>query len=145
MMLLVGQRDPRWGFKPIAKSKSLIKDYGCTISCISMLSDWYSCYHDPWWMSQNLSFAVDKILWQSISEKLCFKWKWRQYGFDEKKITDSLAGKTTSCILQVHSNHWVVGIMRVFNKYYVADPWTKTRRWIDKSEISGSSHFDRAI
>jgi ABC-type bacteriocin/lantibiotic exporter with double-glycine peptidase domain len=144
MMLLLGQRDSRWASKPIGGSKITIGGYGCTITNLAMLSDWYGCYHDPAWMAKYLRFtAGGLLLWQSVSEKLCFKFQWRQYGYNEKRIMDSLAGKTTSCILQIHGNHWVVGIKKLFNKYYIADPWTKTRRWIDKSEISGSAHFDR--
>jgi hypothetical protein len=142
-MLLVGQRDPRWGFKPIGKSNTTIGQAGCTISSLSMLSDFYGCYKDPWWMSQNLSFLVDRILWNSITQKLCFKFIWRFYNYDEKRITDSLNGKTTSVLLQVHGNHWVVGIKKLGNYYYVADPWTKTRRFIHKSEISGGATFKK--
>jgi len=140
-MQLVGQRDPRWAGKTIGQSKSLIKDYGCTISCVSMLSDWCGCFRSPGWLAKNLRFLNDKILWQSVNEKLCFVWLWRQYGYNEQKITESLNGKKSSVILEVYKKHWVVGIRKVGNYYYVADPWYPKRRLIHKSAVSGSSHF----
>jgi hypothetical protein len=143
MMQLIGQRDVKWAGKTIGDSKSLIKDYGCTISGISMLSDWYGCFHDPGWMAKNLRFLRDLIIWASVEDKLCFKWVWRQYGYNEKRILDSLGGKTTSCLFQVYRRHWVVGIRKIGSYYWIADPWYPKRRMIHKSAISGSSHFDR--
>jgi hypothetical protein len=143
-MILLGQRDPKWGHKTIGNSNSLVKDFGCTITSLSMLSDWYGCYHDPGWMAKNLRFLNDLVLWQSVTEKLCFKFIWRQYGYNEQKIKDSLAGKTTSCLLQLQNRHWVVGIRKIGNYYWIADPWPPSRRLIHKSLISGSAHFDKA-
>ena len=142
-MTLYCQRDPKWAGKTIGNSNSTIGAYGCTISCIASLSSWYGCDHDPAWMAKNLRFLRDLVLWQSISEKLCFKWVWRQYGYNESKILASLGGKTTSCLLQVYSRHWVVGIRKVGWYYYVADPYTGKRRFYPASAISGSSHFDK--
>lgn len=144
-MLLVGQRDARWSFKPIGKSKTTIGQAGCVISSLSMLSDWYGCYHDPAWMSKYLSFKEDMILWPSITDKLCFKFIWRQYGYNENKILNSLDGKGSSVLLRLHEGaqtHWVVAIKKVLNQYWVADPWTKTRHFVPKSWITGSAHFD---
>jgi len=143
MMTLYCQRDNRWGGKTIGNSKSLIKDYGCTISAIASLSSWYGCDHDPAWMAKNLRFLNDLILWQSINEKLCFKWKWRAYGYQEKRILDSIKGETTSCILQVYSRHWVVGIKKIGNYYWVGDPFDGRRKFIHKKYITGSAHFDK--
>lgn len=142
-MTIYGQRDSRWGGKPIGNSKSLIRDFGCTISGVSMLSSFYGCDHNPEWMAKNLSFQVDKILWNSITEKLCFKFVWRFYKYDENQILPALAGKTTSCLLEVQKRHWVVGIKKVLNYYWVADPWTGTRRFIHKSLISGGATFKK--
>src|SRR4030042_4080380 len=132
MMKLIGQKDFRWADVTIGKSASKIKDYGCTISSVSMLSDWYNCFSDPAWLAKNLSFQVDLILWKSITEKLCFRWTWRQYGYDENKILQSLEGKTTSCILQIQKRHWVVGIRKVGSYYLVADPWVPNRHFYHK-------------
>lgn len=143
-MKLLGQRDGDWADVKIGKSNSSLYYYGCTITCISMLSSWYGCFKDPAWLAKNLRFQNDLILWQSIGEKLCFKWVWRQYGRNEEKIDASLAGKTTSCVLQINGNHWVVAVGKEGNNYRIADPWTRTYRTIPKSQITGSAHFDKA-
>lgn len=140
-MQLLGQRNIKWANVKIGKSNSLVKDYGCAITGISMLSSWYGCFKDPGWMAKNLRFLNDLILWQSVAEKLCFKFVWRQYGYHEQKIKDSLAGKKTSVLLQLQKRHWVVGIRKVGNYYFVADPYPPSRRLVHKSQISGSAHF----
>jgi len=142
-MILLRQGDPRWGFKTIGNSKSTLSQYGCTITSISMLSDWYKCFKDPSWLAKNLRFLNDLVIWQSVTEKLCFKFVWRQYGRNDAKILASLKGKNTSCLLQVYGRHWVVGIRKVGWYYYTADPYTGTRRWYPASAVSGSAHFSK--
>ena len=144
-MIIISQRDPRWGFKPIGKTRVLIKDKGCLITDLSMLSDWYGTYKDPSWMSKYLSFTDQALLlWNSItSSQLPLKFVWRFYNYDEKRIINALNGKTTSCVLQVHGNHWVVGIKKVLNYYWVADPWDAKRKLIHKSVISGGAVLDK--
>jgi len=142
-MTLYSQRDSRWANKKIGNSNSTIGALGCTISTIASLSSWYGCDHDPAWMAKYLRFLNDLILWQSVNEKLCFKWKWRQYGYNEQKILDSLNGETTSVIFQVYSRHWVVGIKKIGNYYWCGDPWDGKRKLFHKKYITGSSHFDK--
>ena len=141
-MKLLGQRDPKWMDVKIADSTSSLYYYGCTITCISMLSSWYGCFKDPEWLAKNLRFSYDLVFWQSVSEKMCFRWVWRQYGRNEQKIDASLNGKTTSCILQINKGHWVVAVGKDGNNYRIADPWYPSYRTIPKSQITGSSHFD---
>lgn len=143
MMQLIGQRDPRWSFKTIGNSKTTIGAMGCTISCVSMLSDFYGCFVNPGWLAKNLSFAVDKILWNSITDKTCFKFIWRFYTYDEKQIVEALNGKTTSCLLEIRHAHWVVGIKKLGSYYLVADPWQPSRHLYHKSYISGGARFDK--
>lgn len=142
-MIILSQRDPRWSFKTIGKSKSTIGAYGCTITCLSMLSDWYGCFKDPAWMAKYITFQVDKVIWSSIANVLCFKFVWRFYKYDEGRILPALNGKTTSCLLQVRGNHWVVGIKKVGSYYWIADPWDGKRKFINKSIISGGAVIDK--
>jgi len=142
-MIILGQRDPRWGGKTIGQSKSLIKDFGCTITSLSMLSDWYGGYKDPAWMAKNLNFQVDKVIWNSISEKLSFNFVWRFYKYDEPRILGALNGKDTSCLLEIQKKHWVVGIKKIGSYYWIADPWTASRRLINKNLISGGAIFTK--
>lgn len=143
-MKILSQRDPAWGGKTIGKSSSLIKDYGCTITGISMLSDWYGCFKDPGWMAKNLSFLRDLVIWQSIEKVLCFKFVWRYYKLNEEKLLEALKGKDTSALIQVKQVHWVVGIRKVPGLgYWCADPYTGTKRFYKPNQISGFTVFTR--
>lgn len=143
-MKLINQHDSCWSYKTIGKSKSTIGAYGCLITCLSMLSDWYKDYKDPAWMAKSLNFTPNGLLyWKSITDsKLPIKFIWRFYGYNESYILPALGGKTTSCVLQVRGNHWVVGIKKVGSYYYIADPWDGTRKFINKSIISGGATLD---
>ena len=146
-MIILSQRDARWGFKPIGGSTSTIGQYGCTITSLAMLSDWYGCYHDPAWMAKYLAFQDDLVLWGSITEKTCFKFVYRYYADKHKdmlpRLEEAMAGKTTSCLLQLQNRHWVVGIKSIGWYYWVADPWTGSRRLIGKGLVSGGAVFDQ--
>jgi len=140
-MIRLSQKDPRWGGKTIGKSNSLIKDYGCTITSISMLSDYYKCYQNPGWMAKNLRFLNDLVLWQSVDEKLCFKFVWRFYNHNKELIKEALASPKKSCLLQVYNRHWVVAVRKVPFGYIVADPWIGGNKFYTDSAISGGSIF----
>jgi len=143
-MIILSQKDPRWGGKTIGKSNSTIARFGCTITSLSMLSDWYGCFKDPAWMAKNLQFLTDLIIWQSIEKVLCFKFVWRYYKLNEEKLLEALKGKDTSALIQVNNNHWVVGIKKVpLMGYWTADPYSGTRRFYKTNQISGFTTFTR--
>jgi len=125
-MKLVWQRDPKWRNKRIGQSNLTIGNYGCTISCLSMFSDWYKGYKDPSWMSENLKFTQDgKLLWQSITQSsLPMKFVYRYYKRDDKKILEILKSKDGVCLIEVNRNHWValVGYSRIYG-FKVNDPY----------------------
>lgn len=154
MMELLSQRDPAWADVKIGKSKETIAKSGCTITCGSMLSSWYESigvgkFRDPEWMAKNLRFTKEGyVFWQSFTEKLGFSFDWRFYYYDEMRILPALSGKTTSCLLRLYDGakaHWVVGIRKVGNYYFVANPYplpSGRREFIHKSIISGGATFD---
>lgn len=125
-MIILNQKNPLWRNKKIGKSQSSIGEFGCTISCLSMISDWYKKYKNPEWMSDNLSFTPDgRIFWTSITEsELPMKFVYRYYAKDDAKIKKILASKDGTCILQVNNNHWVflIGYSKILG-YKVADPF----------------------
>ena len=141
-MIVISQRDSRWGFKPIGQSKTLIKNQGCVLASLSMLSDYFGGYKDPAWMSKNLQFLVDKVIWKSINKVLNFNFVWRGYKYDEKVILDALKDPDKACLLEIRKAHWVVGIRKVpLLGYWVADPWNATRHYYPISYISGFATF----
>lgn len=126
-MKILNQRNIAWGNDFIGKSKAKIKDYGCTITCLAMLSDWFGKFRDPEWMANNLQFnEKGQLLWNSITEsELNFKFVWRFYARDDKKIQKILFSKDGAVLLQVNNeSHWVVavGYSRIYG-YRIADPY----------------------
>lgn len=132
-MIRLSQRDPRWIAVKIGKSPYTIGQYGCTLTCVSMASDYYNEYKNPEWMAKNLSYTLDgRILWQSIAKKTGFKFLWRFYTFDKSTIAEAIKNPKKVCLLNVDRGyHWVLAIKAIplTNSYIVANPWT------GKSEI----------
>ena len=153
MMKLVNQEDPKWASVTIGHSSSSIKRYGCTISCLSMLSDWYGKFFDPKYMAKNLVFNNNgEIIWNSITDNphMPMKFVWRYYGYDEAHLLPALKGKDTSVLLRINLVikgktfvHWVVGIRKVGNLYYVADPLGGYRHFINRSAITGFTVLEK--
>jgi len=144
-MIILSQRDPRWSFKTIGQSRLTIGDQGCVITDLAMLSDWYGLYRDPSWMAKRLQFTPGGLLlWQSITEsELPFRFVWRFYKYNEDWILPALKSNTGACLLQIRSNHWVVGIRKIGSYYWVADPWDAKRKLISKSIITGGAVMDK--
>jgi len=154
MMKLLSQQDKNWADVKIGSSNTTLRESGCTITDLSMLSDWYSRYRgvgeyrNPAWMARNLDFTPSGFLyWGSVTKKLGFKFSWRFYRYDEKYILPALSGKDTSLLLRIYDGtkaHWLVGIKKVGNYYFVADPYplpSGQRKFIHKSIISGGATF----
>ena len=146
-MIYLSQRDPKWAAKTIGKSTSTIGRYGCVITCISMLSDWYGCYQNPGWMAKNLSFLRDLLIWSSVEKKLCFRFVKRYYKKDMAAFKAAMAGKDTACLLHVHGNHWVIGIRKStypWSRWWLTvDPWIGGKKWYHENEIVGGATFTR--
>lgn len=144
-MVYLSQLNPKWSFKTIGNSSSTIGRYGCAIVCLSMLSDYFGEYKDPAWNAKNLSFLVDKVIWKSVSEKLCFNFVYRYYKKDMEAFKKAMAGKYTACMFEVNNNHWVVGVRKSIypmSKYWlVIDPLTGAKNWYHEGNITGGATF----
>ena len=122
-MIKLSQLNEAWKWKTIGKSKSTIGRWGCTITSLSMASDYFKCYRDPAWMAKYLEFAVDKVIWSSIEKVLCFKFKWRYYKHEQKIFTEALRDPATVLLLNVKNGaHWVIATKKVPFGYWVTDP-----------------------
>ena len=153
-MKLLSQRDKQWANVKIGRSNLTVGNYGCVITDLSMLSDWYSRYRGsgefktPETLARKLEFTHNGLLyWGSIEKVLGFKFDWRSYIYDEKRISDALGGKNTSCLIRIYGGaktHWLIGIKKAGNYYWVADPFplpSGQRKFINKNIITGSATF----
>lgn len=57
------QRDSRWGNKTIGNSRTLMKDYGCAVTAVSMVFRNYGSSTDPGKMAKEPIFSYDLIKW----------------------------------------------------------------------------------
>lgn len=145
-MIKLSQRDSRWASTKIGYSSITVGRYGCTLTCISMLSDYFGCFLDPKRLaSEILKFTKDGlILWGSVTSKIpCMEFEKRLYKRDDAEIDLSLKDPKKAVILQVELYHWVVALRKLpLGVYLIADPWTGTVRLSTAyKNISGSAHF----
>lgn len=153
-MIILSQRDPRWGGKTIGKTNVLIKDQGCTITCISMISDYFKSFFNPNWFAKYLNFTPQaKVYWLSINEKkeLNFEFEYRYYSDKHpqmfQKIEEAIKDPNKAVILEIRKSHWVVALSKwPVLGYRVADPWplpSGSKSYKTKSYISGCAVFKR--
>ena len=124
-MIILSQRDQTWAGDTIGNTSLKIGKLGCTITCVSMLSDYYKCFITPGGLAKKLSFNEEaKLIWSSINKVLCFNFVWRGYGVDYTKIDAALKDPETSVILEVEHFHWIVALRKIpfTNTYWCADP-----------------------
>lgn len=131
-MLILSQRDKRWGNICLGKTKRTLAQVGCTTTAICMAADYFGCYINPGAAAQKISYTADAlILWASIATVFSkMKFEWRQWGYKRDMIDAALKHPDYACLLNVdHGGHWVLGIKRLYgDTYWVADPWTGSRK-----------------
>jgi len=140
-MVKLKQCDSRWGWKNIGKSNSTICAYGCLITSLSMLSDYYGCYKNPGWIASNLKFLNDLLLWKSIDSNLCFSFKWRYYKHEKEIFTEAInKNPKTAVVLNVNGGrHWVLATKKIWGGYMTADPWTGWYKFYSDSSVVGGA------
>lgn len=155
-MIYLSQRNPLWAAVKLGQSNCTVGRFGCTTTCISMLSDYFKSFIDPGTLaSKTLSYTKDGlIIWQSVDNIPLMKMDTlpdgkvkRLYGQNDAEIMASLKDKKKAVILQVNNGqHWVVALRRsLLNKkdYIVLDPWDGKQVSALKKyhNITGSAHF----
>lgn len=145
-MQTLSQLDSRWGSKKIGKTDVLVRDKGCTITCISMASDYFRCFQNPGWMAKYLQFTPKdspigsaKIIWQSIAKVLRFRFEFRYYTYNEGACIEALKNPRKVCLLEIKKSHWVLALKKIPAGYWVADPWGGRKKIILSSGVSGSA------
>lgn len=150
-MIYLSQRDPKWSNALLGASKLPMWRWGCTTNAVSMLSDYFGCYRSPLEIAKNTAnyTKAGLILWGNLNKFFSkMQFEWRAYGFDKKRIDESLKNKDKGVILQVDDGkHWVTALRPSFigNSYIVLDPWDGTKVDVIKRyrNITGSAHFIR--
>lgn len=142
-MIILSQRDARWRDVLMSPSQLTLGRFGCTTTCISMLSDWYQCFTLPnRAVDNNIKYTkAGLIIWNQINFPK-FKFAWRYYRHEPSYILESLKDPKKSVILAIDGDsHWVVVLSKVLGYYWVADPWDGTKKLLKETRVSGSAHF----
>lgn len=138
-MIILSQRDPRWGALMLGKTSFTIQRWGCLLTCISMLSDYYQSigkgqFKSPKDLSQEIQFTQGGLLiWESLPKVLPFRLKRRINWKDDISFITAIKDKRTAVVLQVNGDHWVIALTKIGNIYRVADPWFGDKCYVGTS------------
>jgi hypothetical protein len=141
-MQFLSQRDKRWAAEKLGQSQSTVGRYGCTITSISMGTDYFKQWVTPFDLAHKLSFTGGgSILWGSLPSVTCLKLEKRFFGQQDALIQEALKNPRKVVLIQVENYHWVLGLGRnLFGGYKIADPWfgdkSTTKRY---KNISGGA------
>jgi len=143
-MKLIKQCQSPWGMMKLGASSETCCKAGCVTTCLSSLSDWYGKYVNPAQAIPKLKYTNAGLLyWNSIDTVFPFKFVYRYYKRDDKKIKEILTSKNNACILQVWGGkHWValVGYSKFFG-YKIFDPLKGDIVYLNKRYGSGIQGF----
>ncbi len=142
-MIILSQRDPRWSSVKMSPSNLTLGRFGCTTTCISMLSDYFNCFTLPSVaIDHNIKYTKDGLIrWETINFPN-FTFEKRVRINDPSVINESLNNPKKACILTIDRDaHWVVALKSLGDFYWIADPWDGKKRLLNKRRVSGSAHF----
>lgn len=146
-MVILSQLDLRWVKVKIGKTNLTVGMKGCTLTDVSMLSDYFGHFVTPAQIAVQPWFTVDGlIIWEKIKiQGMAFEKRIRGV-FDEAAVDESLRNPDKACILEInHGAHWVCAMKKLpFGYYLVADPNGGKKRIIKAlGLVCGSAHFQR--
>ena len=113
-MKILSQRDPAWAADKLGASTLTIGRFGCTTTCISMLSDYFGCYKSPLEIAHNASnYTPDGLVVWSRLMFARMQFVRRDRTFDAAAIADSIKDPNKAVMLEVNNGqHWVVAIRK---------------------------------
>ena len=137
---LYSQRDLKWASLKIGDTNLTLGRYGCTITCLSMLTG-----IAPNQMLRALKFSGALVVWQScVFPRI--KFEFREYGYNSAKVQHYIADPHKAVILEVNNgSHWVVPVAYFPDGSYIcADPWTGTYEnlLLKYHNITGAAYFN---
>jgi hypothetical protein len=120
-MAYLSQSDPKWADFKIGNSQASLGDFGCLVTCISMLSDYFDCYQTPREIASHAEwFTHDgKLIWIN-SEFPTFSFRWREGNIitntparNDELIQAYLPNsdnhdERAALLAVAHNSHWVL-------------------------------------
>lgn len=141
----------------MGNSRLTLGGWGCTTTDISMLSDFFGEYLSPAQLASRLNLYTNSglIIWTELNKIFSkFKFTWRQYGFNQALVDESLKNPAKAVILEVYQankvdKHWIVAARKTWlglgSDYVGIDPLTgkKINVMAKYGRILGSAHFEK--
>ena len=131
----LSQVDPRWKDVQLGTSSSTIGGYGCLITCVSMMLDYYGFDTNPDLLNAELKGNAgysngNLLMWGQVPviyKEVTYDGKWEGSRND---IIDKLLADNRPAIVHVDFNpqtapieqHWVLVVGKVAGKYVINDP-----------------------
>jgi len=152
-MQYLSQKDPRWANVRIGRSATTVAKNGCTLTDVSMISDFFGSFIDPKTLASHreLFDGQGRMIWGNLVAIFhAFRFVWRQYGENDQKIQASLTPPLKAVILEVwNKKHWLLGVRQVSTSrgidYLCIDP-LNARQCFAKAtygNVTGSAHFEK--
>ena len=132
----------------IGQSPLTLGRYGCTVTCIAMLTSYFFPTRTPKDLAESLQFTPDGlVLWGSCKFEN-FVFEKRVYLRDDAEIVRHIKDPNLAVILHVaNRSHWVVatGISVLSGQIQIADPWFGDRASMARygNDINGAAYFTR--
>lgn len=147
-MISFSQRDPRWAAEPIPGTNMTIGRFGCVITGIATMAQYFGQELTPLDVSKLYRFTSGGLLYWGSYQSPIYKWERREHGRNDTAIQAALDDPLAAVILQVAGgSHWVLGLGldKKSGLIVIADPWlgdfTTMSRYADS--ITGASYFRR--
>jgi hypothetical protein len=139
----ISQQDPKWRDIKMSGSQLTIGDYGCAITCVSMLTDYYGCKQTPDQIGTNPKFVVNgNMNWIGLDfPTFSFRYADGNQFNTNKSVIDNALLKSylsdiyngdRSAIIQItvtppkggkSYTHFLVGLWTLPDDIMVIDPW----------------------
>lgn len=122
------QKDPRWGNNSIGNSNSLMRNYGCAVSAVSMVFRKHGASIDPGRMAKQKIFSFDLINWPTAWNPGIALESSLTHGNVNWATIDSRIAKGDPVIVYIKKTgasggHYVVITGRDSKDYIVHDPY----------------------
>lgn len=132
------QKDSRWGDKTIGNSDSLMKDYGCAVTSVSMVFKFAGASIDPGKMAKQKIFYYDLIKWPATWEPDIKLASSIYHGNINWKTVDSEIKQSHSVIVFIkktngRGGHYVVIHNKDKKDYIVHDPYFGSNLYLGTS------------
>lgn len=147
-MVYFCQRDPRWASLKIPPSSLTVGRYGCTLTCLAMLSSYFQPTRSPEEIIPKLQFTADgRIIWASVNFEN-WRFKERVHNFNPSAVQQHIKDHDLAVMLEIAAgSHWVVAIKwsPIKSLIQIADPWNGSKTIMSRyhSDITGAAYFER--